>query len=210
MLGCTMDNEKQLVAGENLTQSESGPDQTRRRLTGSALGVSAIFTLASSPVLAGGQCIKPSGFASGNLSGHGTPPTCYGKPPEYWCQQSVQWPSFCTKSQHFHDVPFPRNGCGNTFYNYDSRTRTYTVKSCYEVTQPIPSNCSNPDLYDLGRYCTAVCLSISQDKNSIPCLTTGDVKSIWQDCTTKGKYEVTANAFWSITQCRDYLKSFCS
>jgi hypothetical protein len=212
MLGCTMDNEKQLETRENVTLSQSGPDQTRRRLTGSALGVSAIFTLASSPVLAGGQCIKPSGFASGNLSGHGTPPTCYGKPPEYWCQQSVQWPSFCKKGQAFHDIPFRKNGCGTTFYKYDSYKKQYTttVKSCYEVTQPIPSYCSNRDLYDLGRYCTAACLSISENPNSIPCMTTGDVMSIWQDCTTNGKYEVTANTYWSIAQCRDYIKTMCS
>ena len=208
MLGCTMDNEKQLEIRENVTLSQSGPDQTRRRLTGSALGVSVIFTLASSPVLAGGQCIKPSGFASGNLSGHGTPPTCTGKPPEYWCQNNVTWPSsFCTKGQHFHEVPFKRNLCGYKFYNYNSYGQPTSVKSCLQVAQTNPNG---DDLIDLGRYCLAACLSISQNPNSIPCMTTGDINSIWQDCTTKGKYEVTANTFWSIAQCRDYIKTMCS
>lgn len=205
-----MDKEKQNQGGENSTESQSGPDQTRRRLTGSALGVSAIVTLASSPVLAGGQCLKPSGFASGNLSGHGTPPPCYGKPPEHWCNSYVQWPSFCKKDTPFHDNPFRKNNCGTTFYKYNNYTRKYTVKSCNEVIQPIPSGCTNPDLYDLGRYCLAACLSISENPNSIPCMTTGDVMNIWQGCSTSGQYEVTANVFWNVTQCRDYLKTLCS
>jgi hypothetical protein len=210
MLGCAMDNEKQLQAEESVTQSSSSPDQTRRRLTGGVLGASAIITLASSPVLAGGQCLKPSGFASGNLSGHGTPPTCTGQPPEYWCTQKT-WPSFCTPSHAFHNSPFPQNGCGTTFCDYNSQTRQWTVKQCQEVVQPIPSGCVKPDLYDLGRYCLASCLSISQNPNSIPCMTTGDIMSIWQGCTTNPNgYEVSANTYWSISQCRDYLKTFCS
>lgn len=88
-----MDNEKQLETGEDLTQSQSGPDQTRRRLTGSALGVSAIFTLASRPVWAGGELTQctVSGMDSGNLSRPQV--TCEGCTPGYWktCQHLDSW-----------------------------------------------------------------------------------------------------------------------
>jgi hypothetical protein len=218
MLGCIMDNEKQLESGENVTLSQSGPDQTRRRLTGSALGVSAIFTLASSPVLAGGQCLKPSGFASGNLSGHTTPPPTYCKPPEWWCTQS-SWQHFCTKDQRYHDNPFIKySKCGDTFSKRDQwgnvlkdRWGHSIPMTCYEVAAS-PSTCSHEtltDLFDLGRYCLSTCLSIDSITGAAPCITTGDVMAIWQDCTINGHYEVIAGHNWSPTQCRDYLKTLC-
>jgi len=55
-------------------------DQSRRRLTGAALGVSAVFTLASRPVWAS-QC-SISGMASGNLSK--PQEICGGCTPGYW------------------------------------------------------------------------------------------------------------------------------
>ena len=65
-------------------------DQSRRRLTGAALGVSAVFTLASRPVWAS-QC-SISGMASGNLSRH-VDETCEGCTPGYWmqCQHLPSW-----------------------------------------------------------------------------------------------------------------------
>lgn len=63
-------------------------DQSRRKLNGAALGVAAVFTLASRPVWAN-QCTI-SGMASGNLSRPGGTP-CEGCTPGYWKQE-----------QHFH------------------------------------------------------------------------------------------------------------
>lgn len=102
-----MDNEKQLETGEDLTQSESGPDQTRRRLTGSALGASAIFTLASRPVWAGGELTQctVSGMDSGNLSRPQV--TCQGCTPGYWkvCQHLDSWgPTGFSVNQTFNSV----------------------------------------------------------------------------------------------------------
>lgn len=59
-------------------------DQSRRRLTGAALGVSAVFTLASRPVWAS-QC-SISGMASGNLSAPSVV-ACTGCSPGYWKQK---------------------------------------------------------------------------------------------------------------------------
>ena len=57
-------------------------DQSRRKLNGAALGVAAVFTLASRPVWAN-QCTI-SGMASGNLSKPHE--TCGGCTPGYWKQ----------------------------------------------------------------------------------------------------------------------------
>jgi hypothetical protein len=76
-------------------------DQSRRKLTGAALGVSAIFTLASRPVWAN-QC-SISGMASGNLSAPLV--TCEGCTPGYWrvCQHLDSWTGFKT-SDTFNSV----------------------------------------------------------------------------------------------------------
>ncbi len=65
-------------------------DQSRRRLTGAALGVSAVFTLASRPVWAS-QC-SISGMVSGNLSAP-KGAACAGCTPGYWskCQHLDSW-----------------------------------------------------------------------------------------------------------------------
>jgi hypothetical protein len=64
-------------------------DQSRRKLTGAALGASAVFTLASRPVWAN-QC-SISGMYSGNLSAPQV--TCAGCTPGYWmqCQHIGSW-----------------------------------------------------------------------------------------------------------------------
>lgn len=69
-------------------------DHSRRKLTGAALGVSAVFTLASRPVWAN-QC-SISGMASGNLSK--PQETCEGCTPGYWrvCQHLDSWSGFQT------------------------------------------------------------------------------------------------------------------
>lgn len=71
------------------TSQNDAIDQSRRKLTGAALGVSAVFTLASRPVWAN-QC-SISGMASGNLSAPKV--TCEGCTPGYWreCQHFPSW-----------------------------------------------------------------------------------------------------------------------
>lgn len=62
-------------------KQDSEINPSRRKLTGAALGVSAVFTLASRPVWAN-QCTI-SGMASGNLSAP-KGPACEGCTPGYW------------------------------------------------------------------------------------------------------------------------------
>jgi hypothetical protein len=83
----TQDTPPQVSQGDSI-------DHSRRKLTGAALGVSAVFTLASRPVWAN-QC-SISGMASGNLSK--PQETCEGCTPGYWkvCQHLGSWSGFQT------------------------------------------------------------------------------------------------------------------
>lgn len=78
-------------------------DQSRRKLNGAALGVAAVFTLASRPVWAN-QC-SISGMASGNLSAPKV--ACEGCTPGYWkvCQHLDSWgPTGFTPTDTFNTV----------------------------------------------------------------------------------------------------------
>jgi hypothetical protein len=65
------------------TPKSDAIDHSRRKLSGAALGVTAVFTLASRPVWAN-QCTI-SGMMSGNLSAP-KGPACQGCTPGYWMQ----------------------------------------------------------------------------------------------------------------------------
>jgi hypothetical protein len=124
-------------------------DQSRRKLTGAALGVSAVFTLASRPVWAN-QCTI-SGMASGNLSAPKV--TCEGCTPGFWkqCQHLDSWVGF-KPSDSFNTV------FGVTQY-VDPRTGApYTLLDVMGLTGQTESgsvNCSAlPDSYavnDMGK-----------------------------------------------------------
>jgi len=119
-------------------------DQSRRKLTGAALGVSAVFTLASRPVWAN-QC-SISGMASGNLS---TPQVvCEGCTPGYWgrCQHLNSWATAgYSTTQTFNDV------FGVTEYK-DCSGVAYTLLdvlflngNTYACGLPIPGNGNGND-----------------------------------------------------------------
>jgi hypothetical protein len=85
------------------TSHHDGVNSSRRKLTGAALGVSAVFTLASRPVWAN-QC-SISGMASGNTSAPDV--TCEGCTPGYWgrCQHFSAWAEAgYSTTQTFNDV----------------------------------------------------------------------------------------------------------
>jgi hypothetical protein len=118
-------------------------DQSRRKLTGAALGVSAIFTLASRPVWAN-QCTV-SGMASGNLSAPDGA-TCEGCTPGYWkvCQHLGSWSGYTT-TDTFNSV------FGVTEYvdcigtPYTLLDVMYLNGGSYVCGQPIPGNGNGND-----------------------------------------------------------------
>lgn len=131
-------------------------DQSRRKLTGAAIGVSAVFTLASRPVWAN-QC-SISGMASGNLSAPGNI-TCAGCTPGYWLNHPMNWPSdyspgTCLECQ----VTGSGNKC-KTWKNDGSRfpfpSTTYADKTMMQVL----AMQGNEDKFQLGAHAIAALLN---------------------------------------------------
>jgi hypothetical protein len=208
-----------------------GPSESRRRFAKSGLTASGVLlTLASRPVLGGVTnnltCQAPSGFASGNLSQHGTPLTCTGRTPGYWGTQPTQWPS-----------PYSCGNCNttsnsmthNTMHNatctdYKSDGTPFHSNVC--VTQGLTQLCGvfagsefgskslmqviwlngNGDLQQLGAHIAAALLN-AQMGWTAGVLSVSDVINIWNEYSLKGYFEPTAGVQWSAGQIVDYLQS---
>lgn len=211
--------ETQDTSPETLPNSEINP--SRRRLAGAALGVSAIFTLASRPVLATDQCMSPSGAVSGNLSQHGTPTLCSGRTPGYWKTHSGSWPSpylpgncnagnSCNKVQNWKGGTLFHPLFSGTQFMADLDGNPGTPKTSLSLMQVLMlSNGSNPwgltDPDNLGAHIVAALLNAKAGLT--PVLSETDVIGIWNEWVSKGYFEPTANVQWNSAQIVDYLKT---
>lgn len=207
---------------EPAQNSEINP--SRRKLTGAALGVSAIFTLASSPVLAG-ACVSPSAAASGNLSHHGTPPTCTGKSPGYWKKEDRTWPSpyvpgtcssgdNCTRPENwtggtlFHDKFMqPTNGADSFLADFDGNSST--PKTSLSMKQVLAMNDGgNPwgltDKGNLGAHVVAALLNDASGRTT-SVLPEMLVMQMWNEWATEGFFSPTAGVQWSAEQIVSYI-----
>lgn len=202
-------------------------DQSRRKLTGAALGVSAILTLASRPVLAQ-QCMTASAAVSGNLSQHGAPTTCSGLSPGFWKQQPDKWPlpytpgtctgggSVCNQAENwrngtlFHPTfALVTNSTGNSFLA-DLDGNSTTPKTSLSMMQVMMMNDGNnpwglTDPDNLGMHIVAALLNAK--KGYTPVLTELDVINMWNEWASKGYFEPTANVHWNSAQIVTYIKS---
>lgn len=189
-------------------------DLSRRKL-GLGLGVSAVFTLASRPVLAG-QCLSASSAASGNLSTHGTPPTCNGLTPAQWVALVVP-PNTPDKvfpggngeggNVKFHDV-FASGSSANW-----GQTRLYEVMGGGGGAGGMlgrPGNGStlaaagpNP----ISAEFAATLLNIRDSR--IPDMVLNETKLIgmWNEWLTTGTFSPMAGATWGTDQIVAYLRS---
>jgi hypothetical protein len=192
-----MENQKQHLESQEDTPvdleavGQDKVDHSRRKFTGAGLGVSAIFTLASQPVLATGKiCKSPSGFHSlGFASHHGTPPTCYGKPPSYWCNTS-QWPvnNYC-----FHDKFSRGSRCD---YGHKENYRDPNGPTCKEVMlgRFWENGWAKPD--PVGRECTATLLNIKAGHIPSSICTETKLLTLWNEFKDKGFCQPTAGVNW--------------
>ena len=196
-------------------------DQSRRKLTGAALGVSAIFTLASRPVLAV-ECMTPSAAVSGNLSLHGTPPSCTGRTPGYWKQRPELWPTdyytpgscsagnACNKVQNWSGGTLFHPLFSGTRFMADLDKNPLTPKTSLSMMQVMMlANGSNPwgltDPDNLGAHIAAALLNARAGLT--PVLTEGNVLNMWKEWVSKGYFEPMANVKWSSKQIVSYLKT---
>jgi len=154
-------------------------DQSRRKLTGAALGVSAVFTLASRPVWAN-QCTI-SGMASGNLSSPGGV-ICAGCTPGYWLNHPMNWPAPYTAGTC---LECQSTGSGNeckewkndgTPFSLFSST-LYPGKSMMQVL----AMTGNEDPFQLGAHAIAALLNSAADypANYSYGYLPGDIFALW-------------------------------
>lgn len=121
------------------TTQDEEINPSRRKLTGTVLGVSAVFTLASRPVWAN-QC-SISGMASGNLSAPKV--TCEGCTPGYWkvCQHLDSWgPTGFKPTDTFNTVFGVSNYVDCKGTPYTLLDVMYLNGGSYICGMPIPGN----------------------------------------------------------------------
>lgn len=194
---------------------------SRRRLSGAGLGMSAIFTLASRPVLAA-QCTSASSAASGNLSQHGIPPQCSGRTPGYWkvAQHGSEWPSpykqgTCNSSSKGGGdggcSNSPANWVGGTAFHPELFGTKFMVNNkSLTMNQVMVMNDSSylglTDQDNLGAHIVAALLNAASGKTD-GVLTVAQVKNMWYECQTKGYFQPIAGVQWSSAQVVLYLQS---
>jgi hypothetical protein len=174
-------------------------DRSRRRLTCVGLGVSAILTLASRPVLAA-ACVSPSAAASGNLSHHGAAPVCSGRTPAQWvafAQANNQSPNILNNgfpggNVKFHDV-FGSAGRAN----WGSSTRLYEVMVAGDNGNT--TNKPNP----ISKEFAATLLNIRGGYIPSSVLTEVQLIGMWNDWLADGIYNPVN---WDAGQIVSYLQ----
>lgn len=220
-----VDNESNSLessAQNDAVDAETTINRSRRRLTGAGVGVSAIFTLASRPVLAI-QCVAASAAASGNLSQHGTPPQCVGLSPGFWKaeQHGSEWPSpyqqgtasssSANSSGNGGSSSSPSNWSGGTAFHPEFYgTKFMANNQSLTMTQVMVMNDSSylgiTDKDNLGAHVAAALLNAVSGKTP-NVLTVEKVKTMWSECQTKGYFEPIAGVKWSPAKVVAYLKT---
>lgn len=216
------------MAEQSLPQGATSPAQSvnesRRRFGKSGVAASGvILTLASRPVLAGWECLSPSGFQSGNLSTHVRPPLCEGRTPGYW-QAKKGWPSpyttgTCTntKNPSSNDPVDWKNGtpfsgtfnCGGYGAMYQSACLPVRNAPC-KPTNPLSLMQilllgGKDDHYQLGAHIVAALLNAKMGWT--PVLSVQAVKDMFNEWAAKGYYEPSASVKWSAADIVTYLKT---
>jgi hypothetical protein len=177
-------------------------DQTRRKLAG--LGASAIFTLASRPVLAG-DCNTPSAAASGNLSTHGTPPQCSGLSPSAWVDAKAG------EDVTFHVANTNNNKDGSGVFVSNSTVPACTVdwggKTLFQVMDASGTGNSGKTPNPISAEFAAALLNIRAQKIPSTVLDESRLIMMWYDWSTTGVFEPRAGGSWEARHIVDYLRS---
>lgn len=194
-------------------------DDSRRRFTKSGLAASGvILTLASRPVLGQWACQSPSGFQSGNVSPHGTPPSCSGLTPGYYGTHPEEWqqwgydPGTCSATNRRGGKNTTSTSCthiadwsnGTLFSAAFHCSGFATGYTGYSMMQVIWMN-GRQDAYQLGAHIVAALLNAKSGKT--PVLTEQAVKDIFNEWAAKNYYEPTAGVQWTAEDIVTYLKT---
>jgi len=167
---------------------------SRRKLTGAALGVSAIFTLASRPVLAQ-ECITPSAAASGNLSHHGAAPICTGLTAATWAGiDPNNYPAGTPKNPQFKAIF--TNGTHSNWGNEKLDEVLDASNNANSSTKPNP----------ISKEFVAALLNIRSGRIPASVLTEVRLIGMWNEWVASGVFTPKAGASWSATQIVTYLQ----
>lgn len=188
------------------SETQVGPDRSRRRLLQGGLAAGPLLTLLSRPVLGNGhpgQCFAPSGFVSLPTSQHGQPNICSGRTPGYWKQ-----------SQHFNSwlapyFPTTVSGAGGhqaTRFNAVFSPSPYAPATT--LLQVLELNGGPPN--DVGRHIVAALLNAAI--GWVPVLPPAKVQGVWREYAASGGgmsgyFEPTAGVKWYHSDIVRYLVS---
>lgn len=160
------------------------PNASRRNFTKSGLAVSGVLaTLASRPVLGSEVCKSPSGFLSGNLSTHGTPPVCAGRSPGYWKNQQA-W-------------PINRNTKFSMVFSC-SPLSPYATITMLDLLTPQDFDTNKLGMHLVAAYLNAI-------SGWTPFLPVETIESMFTEWQAQGYFSPTATVHWSAAQIVDYL-----
>lgn len=163
---------------------------SRRRLTGAGLGMSAVFTLASRPVLAA-TCLSASAAASGNMSHHGAAPVCTGKTANFWADN-------CTLKEKFNKI-FAKG----RFADWGSMKFPQVLKATDNSNiAPMP----NP----ISREFAAALLNVRAGYIPTTVLTELKLIGMWHEWVEGGTFSPTVGASWDAAQIVTYLRGLQS
>jgi hypothetical protein len=201
-------------------------NSSRRKLTGAALGASAIFTLASRPVLAG-VCQSPSAAVSGNLSQHGTPTTCNGLSPGFWKERPQSWPLPYIPGTA-NNPGTNGNGYKNQVGNWSGGTLFHPFFAGSQFMADIDGNPSTPkaslsmmqvmimndgnnpwgltDPDNLGMHIVAALLNAKMGYTT-GVLSETQVTNMWNEWVSNGYFEPTAGVQWTSAQIVAYIQT---
>jgi hypothetical protein len=206
-------------------QPDPQPVDLSRRKLGMGLGVSAVFTLASRPVLAA-QCMAASAAASGNLSSPGSLAICTGLTPAQWVAlaqsampndpNNATQNGFPGGNVKFHDVL-----ASGSSANWGTATRLYEVMAAgigvavnsrrggflgspaNASSLSVAANGPNPVSMEFA----ATLLNIRDGRIPTNVLNEADLIGMWNEWLTTGVYAPMAGATWNTDQIVAYLRT---
>lgn len=205
--------------------SEPQPVDLSRRKLGMGLGVSAVFTLASRPVLAA-QCMAASAAASGNLSSPGSLATCTGLSPAQWVALAqTRMPNdpnnptqngFPGGNVKFHEV-LASGGSAN----WGADTRLYEVmggaansrrqgmlgQTRHQADEPASLGVATGGPNPISMEFAATLLNIRDARIPPNVLNETDLIGMWNEWLTTGAYAPMAGAAWDADQIVAYLRT---
>lgn len=179
-------NSLESSAQTNAVDAEVTINKSRRRLTGAGVGVSAIFTLASRPVLAV-NCLSASAAASGNMSHHGTAPVCTGRTASFWADN-------CTVRENFHTI-FAKG-----------RLADWGSKKFRQVLEADDNSNGTTKPNPISKEFAATLLNIRGDHIPATVLTEIKLIGMWNEWVHKGAFSPSAGASWDANKIVMYLQ----